>query len=160
MLTSTQSKEGALMNTIDRGFLYVGVLAVVAGVAIYVMNIAKVSFTPYLAAPTKEIFVGTMDSSQCYISDTYAMMNSFPSPDLPHTIKWTAIGDNHSYTITFPKGTPLQRSVVSVSVPAGQSSKVLYIAPANNADFPYTVQNNANSCKEPIPEPAWVHVSK
>jgi hypothetical protein len=147
------------MNTVDRGFLYVGVLAVVAGIAIYAMNVANVGFGPYFTAPTEEIFVGTTDSNQCYVSIPHAMTNSFPSPNLPHAIKWTAIGDNHSYTITFTKKTPL--AVASVSVPAGQSSLDQDILPANNATFDYTVQNNANSCTgKLLPEDAWVHVSK
>jgi hypothetical protein len=152
------------MNVMDRGFIYVGVLSIVslAGIAIYVIETAKLGSRPYASVPPIEIFVGTMDSNQCYVSDIMPEVYSVPSTGMPHAIRWTAIGSNHSYTITFSNNnTPLQGSVSSVSVSAGGSSIVQYISSGIEGDFPYTVQNDKNSCTgKALPEPAWVHVSK
>jgi len=149
------------MSMIDRGFLYIGVLSMVSllGIAIFrLLGIPKY----FVGASPEEIFVGTTDSNQCYVSDVYPTLSPVPSTVAAHAIKWTAIGDNHSYTITFSTGiTPLRNSVSTVSVPFAGSSSVQYIDPAKQGDFSYVVQNDKLSCtKPPLPEAAWVHISK
>jgi hypothetical protein len=149
------------MNVMDRGFLYVGVLSVVSlvGMAIYAIetaNFTKLSTLP----PPQEVFVGTTDSNQCYVSDTDPELYSSANTIVPDAIKWSAIGSNHSYTITFPSQTPLRAGSI-VQVPAGGSSMAQFLSPGKVGDFPYTVQNDKGTCTgSPLPGPAWVHVSK
>lgn len=148
------------MNMMDRGFLYVGVVSIVSlvGIAIFrAIGLPKL----YTAPSVQEIFVGTMDSNQCYVSDVLPDLSPIPSTLASHGIKWTAIGNNHTYTITFTNGTPLQNSVLNVSVPTGGSSGAQFVDSTKEGNFPYVVQNDKNSCTgNPLPEPAWVHISK
>jgi hypothetical protein len=148
------------MNMMDRGFLYVGVVSIVSLVGIAIFRAIEIPKL-YTGASPQEIFVGTLDSNQCYVSDVLPDMSPVPSTLAPHGIKWTAIGDSHSYTITFSNGTPLENSVSTVSVPTGGSSGVQFIDSTKRGNFSYVVQNDKNSCTgKPLPESAWVHISK
>jgi hypothetical protein len=161
------------MNVTDRGFLYVGVVAIglLAGTAIFQTFQASKELEAsrlnnkgkLIGAPAEQIFIGTLDSKLCYVSDSLPELYSVPDPNVPHSIYWTAIGNDHPYTITFTGDTPFASGDKTVAVPAGGSSVPQFIA-AKPGNFAYTVQNDKTSCTGTITgftaAPVWVHVSK
>lgn len=147
------------MNLLDRGFLYVGVLSI-ASLAVLAFFGEKVVVTKSIAVPpAEEVFVGTLDTGQCYISNVEVRLSSTINTILSDGIKWTALGSNHSYTID------LGKELGKVDVPQGGSSKPMFNLPVGS--YQYTITNNTvGGCSGPpgspplLPSPGWVHVSK
>jgi hypothetical protein len=137
------------MNVVDRGFLYVGVLSIVAlaAIALYIATV-KIGFRPRLLAPA-EVYVG----SGCFVYPPLVHVSSRPNEMWPNQIEWfgTPKATNQPYTITFHDGAGPLQGGSSVSVLPGSSSTQTII-PDTDGYFQYTIDNG--------PCPAWVHVSK
>jgi hypothetical protein len=149
---------GALMKVLERGLLYVTFLSVLlAGI---VLLASKVSLPL-----GQEVFVGSTDQGECFVSPPVAFTSSASSVWHPsqNEIEWTAVtppGSNTSYKIEFADSILVAGTTVTVPPPPGVSS-VQKIKPGTNpGDYRYYVYKDGDSAHCPLPTPAWVHISK
>jgi hypothetical protein len=142
------------MNVVDRGFLYVGVLSIVAlaAIALYTIRTLMPGAMP-MAVGTEEIFIVANPDGSCFVFPQVAVVSPSQTSIHPNKIEWIALPKSSpGHRIQFDNPGLLQTGP-SVNVPAGGSTGDLNLSTnVPYVDFHYNVDNGA--C------PAWVHVSK
>ena len=167
------SNGTSFFTTVDRVFLYIGVLALVA--LAFIVYVRPPGAAPFpqggrgaASPPPAEIVIGRLDTGQCFVyPEVTPNLGRTPNSPDPNKVYWRSLapaGAGDSFTITFTGNWPFNGSKTNISVPATNGTLNMYTVDPNgpmDTTYDYSIADNTTPCTAvPVQTEMRVHVTQ